>query len=109
MSKIDRDAEEEIKDQVYRQGNRLVTFLNKQCSGAGSFPELGLCNKCASFRGIVTEFGLRKAACAHQLAPLTGKQKIRECSLFWDRTHQGLQSLLDMNPLMVDPKETIGF
>jgi hypothetical protein len=109
MTLIDDENKKKIADQVYRQGYKLFSTFNRQRKEVGHFPELGLCNHCSSLKSIVTEFGARRAACNNSLINLTGKDKITECTHFWDRTHQGLESLLDMNPLLIDIKETIGF
>jgi hypothetical protein len=109
VSQMDKDAEEKMKDEVYRQGDKCIRSLFRRCSSSGSFPELGLCNRCSCLRGVVTESGVRSASCGHSIISLTGKQKIRSCNYFWDKTHIGLQALLEFNPLMVDPKEPVGF
>ena len=103
-----KDREEEV-DQIYRTGSKLLSSMRKDSHVTGSFPELGLCNHCTNLRGAVTEFGSRTASCYCGITRLTGKQRIRECSAFWDKHHKTLADLLEMTPIFIDPKEKIGF
>lgn len=100
---------EAIKEAVYKQGTIITASMNKDKQVGGHFPELGLCNRCSYLRGVVSEYGTKGASCFNGMVKLTGRLKVRECSSFWDRTYVEIQSLLDMSPLLIDPKETIGF
>jgi hypothetical protein len=96
------------KEEAYR-GAQNISINKKDQAVKGNFPELGLCNRCSSMKGIVTEFGAKKASCyIHGL--LTGKHRIAKCSSFWDTSYIGLQGLLSFDPFFIDPnKEKIGF
>jgi hypothetical protein len=100
---------DDLKEEIFKSGDKITVSLNKSKRIVGHFPELGLCNRCNNLKGVVTEFGAKRATCYSGVADLTGKHKVKECTSFWDRTYIGIQSLLDMGPIMIDVKETIGF
>ena len=78
--------------------------------GRGHFPELGLCNRCSNLKSIVMEYGAKAAACTHSVARLNGRQRVRQCSEFWASSYMGIHSLLEMNPIFIEPdKNKAGF
>jgi len=101
---------DDIKETIFKNGAVLQLSMNRhEQEIVGNFPELGLCNRCSNINGVVTEFGCRQATCHRNMAPLTGKHRIRECTSFWDKSYVGIQSLIDMNPVMIDVKKDMGF
>ena len=103
------DKDKEAKEEVYKQGVIINASGNRSRHLIGHFPELGLCNHCANLRGIVTEFGAKRTTCYGNMAKLDGKHRIKDCSSFWDRTYVGIESLLNMCPILIEPKEEMGF
>ena len=102
----DRKDEEE---RIFRQAGHIHPSREERDSH-GLFPELGLCNNCTNIRSVVTEFGLRAARCQLDMCKLSGKQRIRKCSAYWDRKYISIYDLLNMEPVLIDPyKNKIGF
>lgn len=110
---MDNFDEEEKKyeqmEAIRNEAYKVNTHKNTTETSRGFFPELGICEKCGNMRGVVTEFGLRSAQCTATFSRLTGKQKIKHCTSFWNVSYADINSLLPM-AIFIDPKkEKIGF
>lgn len=102
------EEQRKIEDQIYSEAAQIKSDPSKR--GVGIFPELGLCNRCGNLQSVETEHGIRGAHCFRQIVKLNGKQRIRQCSNFWDVHHLSIRTLMEMNPIFIDPnKEKIGF
>jgi hypothetical protein len=105
---VEKEEQMKVEHQVIKAAQGLSRI--KERDGSGQFPELGLCNRCSCLQSLITEFGLRTASCVHQMARLDGKQRIKQCSAFWDMSFKSIIQLVDMGPIFINPnKETIGF